>query len=126
MLCPVCNGRRETTAGQGCGACAATGFIAWPRHPEDAIGAALAAGPDGGLLKTSYGTVALQHGAAEAEARGRFPPGPLPASALIFLTIQQARGRAGSVFVSHRTATGFVISSTSADDESLVAWLIIE
>ena len=116
MLCPVCSGRGVTGPGQGCGACAATGFIHW-EPPPDGGGLLDPAAIASGLIKIAYGTVALQHGA------GTVDPAP---HGLTFLTIQQARGRAGTPSVSHRTGSGFVISSTSADDESLVAWFIIE
>lgn len=104
MLCPVCNGRRETAPGQGCGACRATGFI--PGLTSDAV----------------HGTAQLQNGAAHVRV-------PVPADAIILLTVQETAGDAAAVFVSNRrgldAAPGFTISSHSAGDRSTVGWLII-
>jgi hypothetical protein len=123
VLCPVCNGRRETAPGMGCGACAGTGFIGWPRDPSDMENAGLVEPAlFGGILKASFGTVELDHGAAVVEIPDRFTP---PQAGVIMLTIQQARGVAAAVYVSDRTATRFTISSVSERDTSLVGWLII-
>ena len=103
-ICPVCQGRRETTAGQGCGACAATGFIA-------------------GMHAVLLGVATLDHGAAVVTMPRGFTPGP--DKALVFVTTQEARGEAGAVRVSDRTASKFTICSSSARDSSLVGWLII-
>jgi hypothetical protein len=125
VLCPVCNGRRETAPGMGCGACAATGFIRWPRGPGDMDGAGLLE-PElvGGILKVSFGTAELDHGAAVVQVPDKFTPGQ-GETALIMLTVQQARGTAAAVYVSDRTASHFTISSVSERDCSLVGWLII-
>lgn len=103
-LCPVCSGRRETAPGQGCGACAATGFLA-------------------GFVRVLFGTATLEHGAARVEMPAKYQPGP--DRALVFVTTQEARGAAGAVRVSDRTATGFTVCSSSEQDQSLVGWLII-
>jgi hypothetical protein len=125
VICPVCNGRRETAPGTGCGACAGTGFIAWPRAPGDTDGAGLLE-PQllGGILKVSFGTAVLDHGAAVVQVPDKFTPAQ-GSSALIMLTTQQARGAAAAVYVSDRTASQFTISSLSERDVSLVGWLII-
>jgi len=103
-LCPVCQGRRETAAGQGCGACAATGFIA-------------------GMHLVLLGVATLDHGAAVVTMPRGFKPGP--DAALVFVTTQEARGEAGAVRVSDRAPDRFTICSSSAGDFSLVGWLII-
>jgi hypothetical protein len=103
-ICPVCSGRRETAPGQGCGACAATGFIA-------------------GFLRVLFGVATLDHGAARVELAPKSRPGP--DEALVFVTIQETRGEAGAVRVSDRAASGFTICSSSERDQSIVGWLII-
>ena len=103
-VCPVCSGRRETAPGQGCGTCAATGFVA-------------------GFLRVLFGTVTLEHGAAQVAMPRGYQPGP--DAALVFVTTQEARGQAGAVRVSDRTPRGFTVCSSSSADESLVGWLII-
>jgi hypothetical protein len=109
----------------GCGACAGTGFIAWPRSAEDTDGAGLLDPPlVGGLLKVSFGTAGLDHGAAVVQVPDKFTPAQ-GETALIMLTTQEARGVAGAVYVSDRTASQFTISSVSERDTSLVGWLII-
>jgi hypothetical protein len=111
----------------GCGACAATGLIDWPRRPGDTEGAGLAV-LDGsaGLLRVIYGTAELAHGAAVVQVPDRFTPNPDPAGgALIMLTTQQARGTAAGVYVSDRMPGQFTIASYSERDMSLVGWLII-
>lgn len=105
MLCPVCNGRRESAPGQGCGACRATGFI--PGLTADAV----------------HGVAQLANGAAHVKV-------PVPEGAIILLTIQEARGDVAAPYVSNRTAAleaadSFMISSLSAGDRSTVGWLII-
>jgi hypothetical protein len=108
--CPVCEGRRETAPGQGCGACAATGFIAWPW----------------GVLNVAKGTAVLEHGAAVVRVPAEFTADiGLAGGVQIQLTIQEARGAAGAVYVSDRAARQFTIASLSERDESLVGWLII-
>lgn len=112
----------------GCGACAATGYIPWPRTESDTYGAGLVE-PEAfrGLIKAMWGTAALEHGAAVVQIPDKFTPNPDPAGggALIFLTVQQARGTAAAVYVSDRTASQFTIASLSERDTSLVGWLII-
>ena len=100
MLCPVCNGRRETAPGQGCGACRATGFI--PGFTSEPL----------------HGIAELANGAARV--RVVVPPG-----AIILLTIQEARGDVAAPYVSGQHDDGFTISSLSAGDRSAVGWLII-
>jgi len=103
-ICPVCSGRRETAPGQGCGACAATGFIA-------------------GFMKVLFGTATLDRGATRVQVPAGYQPGP--DRALVFATTQEARGEAGAVRVSDRTASGFTLCSSSERDQSIVGWLII-
>jgi hypothetical protein len=125
VLCPVCNGRRETAPGMGCGACAGTGFIEWPRDLSDTVGGGLLAPAlIGGILKVSHGVASLGHGAAIVEMPDNFTPGHAE-TAIIMLTIQEARGTVGAVYVSERSASQFTISSLSERDSSLVGWLII-
>lgn len=104
MLCPVCNGRRETAPGQGCGACRGTGFI--PGLTADAV----------------HGIARLENGAAHVRVK-------VPADAIILLTVQEVAGTPAAVSVSNRrgleAADGFTISSLSAGDRSAVGWLII-
>lgn len=104
MLCPVCNGRRETAPGQGCGACRATGFI--PGLTADAV----------------HGIARLEGGAAHIKV-------PVPEGAIIILTLQETAGDVAMPYVSNRkgteAASGFTISSLSAGDRSAVGWLII-
>ena len=100
MLCPVCNGRRETAPGQGCGACRATGFI--PGFTSEPL----------------HGIADLQGGAAYVRV-------PVPAGAVILLSIQEARGEVAAPYVSGQYSDGFIISSLSAGDRSAVGWLII-
>lgn len=101
MLCPVCNGRRETAPGMGCGACRATGFI--PGFTSE---------PLHGIAKLIYGA---------ARVMVVMPPG-----AVILLTIQEARGQVGMPYVSDQDSGGFTISSLAGmNDESAVGWLII-
>lgn len=128
QVCPVCQGRRETAPGMGCGACRATGYIPWPRDPADLEGGGLVE-PYAfhGLLRAMWGTAELEHGAAVVKIPDKFTPNPSPADGrgMIFLTIQQARGQAAAVYVSDRTASQFTIASLSERDTSLVGWLII-
>jgi hypothetical protein len=125
VICPVCNGRRETAPGMGCGACAGTGFIEWPRDLSDTVSGGLLDPPlIGGILKVSYGAATLSHGAAVVEMPDNFTPGHAE-TAIIVLTVQEARGTVGAVYVSGRTASQFTISSVSERDSSLVGWLII-
>ena len=104
MLCPVCSGRRETAPGQGCGACRGTGFI--PGLTTDAV----------------HGLERLDNGAAHVKV-------PVPADAIILLTVQEVAGEPGQVSVSNRRGLeacgGFSISSSSPRDRSTVGWLII-
>ena len=101
MLCPVCNGRRESAPGQGCGACRATGFI--PGFTSEPL----------------HGIADLVSGAANI--RVALPPDPV-----ILLTIQEARGHVGTPYVSEHDRTGFTISSLAGpEDKSAVGWLII-
>jgi len=101
---PICNGRRETAPGQGCGPCAATGFIA-------------------GFMRVLFGTATLDNGAVRVTMPAKYKPGP--DRALVFVTTQEARGAAGAVRVSDRTASGFTVCSSSAQDQSLIGWLVI-
>lgn len=70
-----------------------------------------------------FGTAVLDHGAATVAMPAGYQPGP--DEALVFVTTQEARGEAGAVRASDRTASGFTICSSSERDRSLVGWLII-
>ena len=102
MLCPVCNGRRESAPGQGCGACRATGFI--PGFTSEPL----------------HGIAELVNGSARVSILVG-----MPADAIILLTIQEARGEVAAPYVSGQYSDGFTISSLSAGDRSAVGWLII-
>ena len=100
MLCPVCNGRRESVPGMGCGACRATGFI--PGFTSEPL----------------HGISELVNGSARVMVK-------VPEGAVILLTIQEARGEVAAPYVSGQDSDGFTISSLSAGDRSAVGWLII-
>jgi len=51
---------------------------------------------------------------------------PLDSNAIIFLTIQNCAGTCGQVAVDSKTASSFVITSTSATDSSDVGWMVIQ
>lgn len=74
-----------------------------------------------GGTKPIMGTVTLSSGTATVSTTAAKP------TARIFLTQQQDGGTPGAVRVSSRSpGTSFTITSTSATDASIVAWLIID